>query len=407
MTSSGNHVAIIGAGPYGLAAAAHLRAANIETTIFGRALEFWKNHMPAGMLLRSYWDASHISDPEGRLTLDRYHAVQGAERATPLSRDTFINYGTWFQRQVAPDLDEQQVVRIERDGRGFRLLLEDGEAFHSRRVVIATGIASFADRPSSFDHIPPVLASHSADHCDFKAFAGKELIVLGAGQSAIESAALLNEAGSHVELVVRAQNIRWLHRRDTMRSGPFRKLLFPSTDVGPPGLNQIAARPDWFKRIPRQLQPRFAYRCIRPAGAAWLKPRVAGIRITAGHSVVSAEPAGERLSVRLDDGSNRRVDHVLLATGYRVNILRYTFLAPELARSIRCNEGYPELSAGFECSIPGLHFLGAPAAWTFGPLMRFVSGTAYAAQELVRCVLENIATDFHSRRPQWLVTARS
>jgi thioredoxin reductase len=409
MRFSDSDVAVIGAGPYGLAAAAHLKAAGIETTVFGRVLEFWKNQMPAGMLLRSTWDASHISDPEARLTLDRYHAVQGIERATPISRDTFIEYGSWFQRQVVPDLDERQVVRLERDDKGFRLLLEDAETVRARRVVIATGIAPFAFRPSTFDHIPRDLASHSANHSDLKVFAGKELIVIGGGQSAIESAALLKETGSRVELLVRAWRIRWLHSRELMRHpfSPFRKLFFPPTDVGPPGLNQIAARPDWFKRIPRRWQAGFAYRCIRPAGAAWLKSRTAGIRITTGRSVVSAKPVGDRLSIMLNDGSSRDVDHVLLATGYRVNILRYTFLAPELVSSIRCNEGYPELSPGFECSIPGLHFLGAPAARTFGPLMRFVSGTAYAARELVRCVLADTATDFQSRRPRWLVTARS
>jgi cation diffusion facilitator CzcD-associated flavoprotein CzcO len=409
MTLSGSHVAVIGAGPYGLAAAAHLRAAKIETTIFGRAMDFWKNQMPAGMLLRSCWEASHISDPEAQLTLDHYHAAHGDEPAAPLGLDRFIEYGLWFQRQVAPDLDQRQVVRVEGENGGFRLLLEDGEIFHSRRVVIATGIAPFAHRPSGFDGIPPDLASHSADHRDFKRFAGKELVVVGGGQSAIESAALLNESGSHVELVLRSQRIRWLHSRKVMRHplNPFHRLFFPPTDVGPPGLNQIAARPDWFRRIPHQLQPRVAYRCIRPAGAAWLKPRIAGIKTTAGRIVVSAKPAGERLSITLDDGSNRCVHHIVFATGYRMNILRYTFLAPELAKSIRCREGYPELSAGFECSIPGLHFLGAPAACTFGPLMRFVSGTAYSAQALARCVLGNAATDIHSRRRWWLVTARS
>jgi len=55
-------VVIIGAGPYGLAAAAHLRAAGIEHRIFGEPLSFWRRHMPAGMFLRSAWEASHIVD---------------------------------------------------------------------------------------------------------------------------------------------------------------------------------------------------------------------------------------------------------------------------------------------------------------------------------------------------------
>src|SRR5437870_13920834 len=114
-----SRVAVIGAGPYGLAATAHLKAAKIETIAFGRALDFWKNHMPSGMLLRSSWDASHISDRDGELTLDRYHAVAGAEPANPIGLDRFIEYGLWFQRQVVPELDPRQVVRIDRDDAGF------------------------------------------------------------------------------------------------------------------------------------------------------------------------------------------------------------------------------------------------------------------------------------------------
>ena len=50
MTHTDAHVAVIGAGPYGMAAAAHLRGAGIETLVFGRTMHFWKNHMPQGML---------------------------------------------------------------------------------------------------------------------------------------------------------------------------------------------------------------------------------------------------------------------------------------------------------------------------------------------------------------------
>src|SRR5438094_5908978 len=138
MARTGCQVAVIGAGPYGLAAVSHLRAAGIETRVFGRALEFWKNNMPAGMLLRSPWAASHISDPSGRLTLDRYHALHGASPVRPISLERFIDYGVWFQGRVAPDLDERQVVRVETSNGSFRLCLEDGEVLHSQRVVVAT-----------------------------------------------------------------------------------------------------------------------------------------------------------------------------------------------------------------------------------------------------------------------------
>jgi FAD-dependent urate hydroxylase len=388
MTQMDARVAVIGAGPYGLAAAAHLRSAGIETIVFGRTMSFWKNHMPAGMLLRSPWSASHIGDPTKQLTLDRYHAEVGVTPTEPVSLARFLEYGAWFQHRVVPDLDQRQVVRIEKEGRGFRLSLDDGAAVRTARVVIATGIGSFAYRPSVFDTIPSELASHSSDHRDFKRFAQRQVVVIGRGQSALESAALLRENGADVEVVVRGPKVRWLHARELLRHpwNPLRKVFFHPTDVGPPLLTQIAARPHWFKLLPISLQPRFAYRCIRPAGAAWLQPRMNAVKITTERNIIAAQPAGNCLNLCLDNGEERRADHVLLATGYRVDVLRLRFIAETLAKQILCNGGYPELNRGFESSVPGLHFLGAPAALSFGPLMRFVSGTAYAAAALTRGV---------------------
>ena len=403
MARTGCQVAVIGAGPYGLAAVSHLRAAGIETRVFGRALEFWKNNMPAGMLLRSPWAASHISDPSGRLTLDRYHALHGASPVRPISLERFIDYGVWFQGRVAPDLDERQVVRVETSNGSFRLCLEDGEVLHSQRVVVATGIAKFANRPPLFDHLPAALATHSSEHRDFRPFAGKEVIVVGGGQSAVECAVLLSENGAQVELVARAPMVRWLHKRPflTHPLNPFRRLAFPSTDVGPPGLNQLSHRPDLFRRMPREWQNKIAYRCIRPAASSWLRPRSTPVRITTGRTVVGAVPVNGRLALRFDDGDQRGVDHVLLATGYRVDILRHQFLAPDIGGAIRCVNGYPELVAGLESSVPGLHFLGAPAAWSFGPLMRFVSGTGYTARALTRCVVRNTKKSVYSAETVW------
>src|SRR5436309_1482509 len=82
------------------------------------------------------------------------------------------------------------------------------------------------------------------------------------------------------------------------------------------------------------------------------------------------------------------VDHVLLATGYQVDISRYQFLTPKLIASVRQTDGYPQLDAGFECSVPGLHFIGAPAAWSFGPLMRFVAGSEFTSPALTKSIVK-------------------
>ena len=385
-------VSIIGAGPYGLSAAAHLcTVKGLELRVFGEPMSFWRQNMPVGMFLRSNWTATQIASPTGSLTLEAFQAETGNYFETPVPLDQFVQYGHWYQSRAVPDLDQRRVTRVERDPKGFRLTLQDGEVFRSRRVIIAGGIASFAWRPVEFQGLPPSLASHTSAHRDFAEFAGKEVLIVGSGQSALESGALLHERGAKVEIITRSQKIHWLQGRlsRTLHHGLgkfTRQLLYAPTDVGPAGLSQIMARPDLLRQLPRALQDRFRMRSVRPAGARWLVQRLHGVPITLGRFVVAVAPSGGRVKVRLDNGSERSVDHILLGTGYHVDISKYEFLAPELVQAIqRCN-GYPRLKEGLETSVPGLHIIGAPAAWSFGPLMQFVSGTRYASRALMRSI---------------------
>jgi len=382
----GSNVTIIGAGPYGLAAAAYLRAAGVETRVFGEPMEFWKEQMPAGMCLRSSWDASHIADPKQELTFDEYCRHNGNHVSKPIPLDRFVDYGQWYQRSVVPDLDRRKIVKIDVDNGGFRLTLADSEAFFSRRVVLATGISTFARRPVEFAGIPSALASHSSEQKDLRKFKGQRVVVVGAGQSALESAALFKEAGIEVEVIGRQKTLNWvgLHAR-LHHLGPLSKLLYSSRDVGPAGISRLVAMPHVFRRFPRRFQDRTAYRAIRPAGAGWLRPRLVGVPITLGRHIVSATVQGSQLHLKLDDGTDRLIDHALLATGYRVDVSRYDFLSESLSKRLETVDGYPVLKRGLECSIPGLHFLGKPAAWSFGPLLGFVSGTEFAANELTYC----------------------
>jgi FAD-dependent urate hydroxylase len=384
-----SQVAIIGAGPYGLAAAAHLRAVGIETYTFGRVMEFWENQMPAGMLLRSSWEASHIADPERRLTLDRYQASRNVPLTKPIPLGDFIDYGRWFQQQSVPDIDERRVTSLEQTAKGFTLWLEDGDCLQTERVVVATGIAPFARRPLQFEGLPRELVSHTSEHRDLSRFGSGRVVVVGGGQSALESAALLVEAGKEVEVIIRKPEVHWLDQKLAWlksEANPVRRLFYPPTDVGPPGLNWIVATPGLFRRLPFSLQEKIAYRSIRPAGAGWLLPRVGEVRITTSRVVNAASSAGGQVILKLDDNSQRSVDHVLLATGYRVDVSLYDFLAPELLKAVRRIDGYPLLGPGFESSMPGLHFLGAPGALSFGPVCRFVSGTPYTTRALARCI---------------------
>lgn len=380
-------VAVIGAGPYGLAAAAHLRRAGIDVISFGELMSFWQRHMPEGMFLRSSAiDGCEIGEPTGELTLQAFSRDSGTPVPNPLPVETFVEYGRWYQERAAPSLDPRLVDTIEHRNGGFEISLAGGDQLTVSRVVVAGGIDHFAAIPPEFAHLDRTLVSHSSHYGSLAPFEGKDVAVIGAGQSALESAALLKERGANVELIVRGQETRFL-RGKKLRDlfGPLSWMIYPPEDVGPPGINLLTARPHILRRLPRDTQLAIGRRAIKPAGAEWLLQRVHGIPVTLNTAVASAEDRdGTSVRLVLSDGSERIVDHVMAATGFRIDIAKYPFLSQSLLSEIATSEGYPVLGDGFESSVPGLHFLGAAAARSYGPLMRFVSGTWFTTRTLVK-----------------------
>jgi FAD-dependent urate hydroxylase len=376
-------VAVVGAGPYGLSAGAHLKAKGLEVRVFGEPMDFWANKMPAGMLLRSPRAASNIADPESAFTLEAYERASGTESMAPLPVENFVNYGRWFQRQLGQDLDCRTVGRIRRESSRFLLTLQDGTVLRSRRVVVAAGIGSFCRKAPVFARLSPDLASHCYEGRKIAELAGKRVAVIGAGQSALESAALLHEAGSEVEVIARIPALRWIGMHTWLHHlGPISKMLYSKYDVGPVGISRLVAYPKVLSHLPMGIKDKIRVRAVRSAGSRWLPPRLASVKISTGRSVQAARSQGDRIQLKLDDGTERRVDHVLMGTGYEVDIARYDFLAPEMLSDVRRLDGYPILRRGFSTSIPGLHFIGACAARTFGPLLYFVAGTEFASREL-------------------------
>src|SRR6202044_1910566 len=203
-------VAIIGAGPYGLSAGAHLKAKGIAACVFGEPMEFWANKMPEGMLLRSPRVASNLSDPDRAFTLEAYEAASKKEPCAPLPLDTFVEYGKWFRHQLGSDVDQRTVQRVDRDQPGFRLTLQDGTGVRSTAVVIAAGVGPFRKKPTVFQKLSPQQAIHCYEGREVRKFAGKRVAVIGAGQSALESAALLHEAGAQVEVIARQAEFKWI-----------------------------------------------------------------------------------------------------------------------------------------------------------------------------------------------------
>jgi hypothetical protein len=383
-------VAVIGAGPYGLSAAAHLKVAGVKVGIFGRPMNFWANMMPAGMLLRSPRIASNIADPSGTFTLDAYETTAGLFPRAPVPLETFVAYGRWFRDGLIPELDSREVASVQGIESGFRLVLEDGEPVRCRRVVVAAGIATFQRIPSVFTSMSPPQVSHCYSGCDVENLSKKRVVVIGAGQSALECAALLHEAGGHVEVITRIPALRWIGQHPRLHNlGPISSLLYSSHDIGPAGISRLVAAPNLVRRIPLRLRDRIRTRAVRPAGAKWLPERLENVKITTGRSVMSSYIERGEVRLKLDDGSERNVGHVLLGTGYSVDIARYGFWSPQLLQRIATMDGYPVLQGGFESSVPGLHFVGATAARCYGPLLYFVAGTDFASRELTSRILKS------------------
>ncbi|MCF3133067.1 FAD-dependent oxidoreductase [Streptomyces olivochromogenes] len=387
-------VAVIGAGPFGLSTAAHLRGRGIPVRVFGDPMVSWRDHMPAGMILKSTPAASSIDAPQPGHTLADYCDAAGVRRLVTdedlISVETFIAYGEWFQQKLLPDLERVRVVSVDRrTGGGFELKLDSGELFAARAVVVATGLSGLA-------HLPVELAgaavdgpsatgpvSHSSQHHDLTRFAGKELIVVGAGQSALETAALAAEAGAQVQVVSRGRS------RVAFGAPPWSQpRLRPESPFGRAwSLWALSYYPHPYRYFPAQVRHYLVRRVLGPLGAWWLRDRFQDkVRVEEVESVLGADaPDGAPvLTVRTHAGATRQLaaDHVIAATGYRVDIAAMDFLGHELRTRLAVSRGAPKLGAGYVSSVPGLYFTGLPAAASYGPVMRFVCGTEFASGRL-------------------------
>lgn len=391
--------AVIGAGPYGLATAAWLSTEGVSRRVFGEPMECWRANMPDGMYLKSVPAASCISAPESGYGLGDFRSARGRGPVGdryPIPVEEMIAYGQWFQERRVPELERGRVRTVSRvDGR-FGVTLDSGEEFLAENVVMATGLVPFAHEPAELaGPLPAELVSHTSRHHDLGPFSGRRIAVLGAGQSALESAALLREAGALPTVIARAAFVAFGGPPDTDRpcDRPRRvRIVKPGSPLGPGwSLLACAHGAGAIRRLPRGLRLRLLHNVLGPSGAWWLRDRVDDrIPVLCGRTVRSVEAEGGVVRLGVTDAEGRaetvRADHLLLATGYRVDIDRLGLLAPELRREIETFRGAPRLSSGFESSVPGLFFTGLAAAPTFGPVLRFVAGTGFAARRLAGAV---------------------
>jgi thioredoxin reductase len=352
--------------------------------------------MPEGMLLKSNPFASNLSDPHDFYTLARFSGEQSIpyNESEPVKLDVFCNYGLAFQRRFVPRLAEVHVSRIERRGSEFIVGLDDGGKVSARRVVIAIGVGPFRYVPEILGAVPERFVSHSFDHRDLSLLSGARVAVLGGGSSAIDLAGLLHERGCDITLISRRTELRFTGR-SSQHSGPdpwWRRMRHPPSGLGPGLRSRFSTdAPLLIHALPKGLRFELARRHLGPAASRVMKDKVVGrVPLLLERELVAAEVADSRVALTLSkkDGPQEtlHVDHVIAATGFRVDLSRLTLLSPSLRKDIAEYRGAPILTRRFESSVPGLYFIGLTAAASFGPLMRFTFGARYAARRLTRAL---------------------
>ncbi len=350
--------------------------------------------MPRGMRLKSEGFASNLYDPDGEFTLERYCMENGLPYAPiglPVPLETFIAYGREFQRRYVPQLEHLEVVRVNYSSPGFELTTSAGETMRSRCVVVATGIGSFTYMPPVLEGLPSTLVTHSSHHSDLTPLRDRRVIVLGAGSSAIDIAALLSQGDADVELVARAESLKF---HDPPREPrPFlERILEPRSGLGTGWRSRLSCDvPLVFHALPERLRIRAVARHLGPAPCWFTRDAIVGkVPLHLGARVERVDPVGSGIRVTFTEKGEKKTieaDHLIAGTGFKVALSRLKFIDEALRARIRSAADSPILGGRFESSVPGLFFVGISAANSFGPLLRFAFGARYTAERLARNIL--------------------
>jgi cation diffusion facilitator CzcD-associated flavoprotein CzcO len=384
-------VAVVGAGPFGLSVAACLPRRKVR--VFGEPMKTWATTMPSDMLLRSAWSETSLAAPGGAGSILDWAAGEAISTMGPIPLQTFLAYAEWFRARYVPDLDPSDIETVRREKRTFVLTTRSGDTLTARRVVLAVGVTPFPYAPPQLASLDDARVRFSIDIQGFEQFRGRRVVVVGGGQAGLESAGLAARAGAEVELVCRSP-IRWFADREPDRPrSPLRqrlyRLAYPAVGYGPPPLNRLVLHPDLFARLPATAKQRLSARLLRPGGSPWLRSLVDGrVRITESRTIRDVVPGADALRITIDDGSQRLADDVLVATGYRFDLGRLTFLDPAIAAAVATNRGWPTLDRYFRSSDRDLFFVGYPAEGRFGPISRFVLGTGFTANRVAEALRE-------------------
>ena len=169
----------------------------------------------------------------------------------------------------------------------------------------------------------------------------------------------------------------------------------PPSGLGPGLRSRFSTdAPLFIHALPKKLRFEFVRRHLGPAASRVMKDKVVGrVPLLLERELIAAAVAdsGVALTLSKKDGllETLHFDHVIAATGFRVDLNRLTLLSPSLRKDIAEYKGAPILTRHFKSSVPGLYFIGLTAAASFGPLMRFTFGARYAARRLTRALVRS------------------
>jgi thioredoxin reductase len=363
-------------------------------------MDSWISHMPKGMQLKSDGFASNIYDPNGEFTLRQFcseRGIQYADLGLPVRLDTFSEYGLAFKERMVPELEDKQVVNIESVPGGFSLTLDDGQTVTAKRVVLAVGITHFEYLPAGLQNLPSEYVTHSFRHHDVESFRGRSVTVVGGGSSAIDLVGILHENGANAQIVARQEELKFHANQGAKSRTLWKRIRHPKSGLGP-GMKSrfFADLPLVFHYLPESFRLESVRTHLGPAGGWFSKEKVVGrVPLLMGSTIERTEIRDGKVHMQLrsSDGKTREVitEHVIAATGYKVDLDRLKFLTPEIRANIKSVNKTPILSSNFESSVKGLYFVGIAAANSFGPLMRFAYGAGFAAKRVTRAMVKAMA----------------
>ena len=363
---------IIGAGPYGLAAAKLAKTRGLDYLISGLCMSFWKEHMPEGMKLRTPCDWGNSRElihflEQRKLTF---------EQISPVPREFFIDFVETTAKLQQLNWPSGQVAQVNYEQDIFKCIMDNGDIICAQNILVATGYYDYRFIPIELSVIfPEECLSHTADCASFGQFANQRCLIAGGRQSAFETAAQLTSHATSVELVYRHA------RPEFVRSD------WTWVDEH---MERTRTQPGWWREHPADEKEAINQRFWHDGRLQlenWLEQPVSHKKIIHYPDTTidgCVRQAGGALQVTLSGNQKIIVDQVICATGYRPDVKKIPFLASgNILDSLKTYNGLPVLNNTLQSNIPGLFFTGIHGVKDFGPFLFFVAGSSPAAEIVI------------------------